>query len=81
MNSTPKQVKSVKGSMVNRENIKPCPDCGSSELFILVNNQTNKYNFAHFCHSVEWDTLFKMITAEETFETEQEAIEAWNKRV
>lgn len=71
----------IKFPTVNPKSIKPCPNCGSSELCIVENDQTNRYNFAHFCfggqNAIE---ILKMTTAEETFETEQEAIEAWNKR-
>ena len=65
---------------VNPKEVKPCSICDSSELFIIEDDQTNRYNFAHFCYGMEQGEIFKMITAENTYETEQEAIEAWNKR-
>lgn len=65
---------------MNPQGINPCSVCGNSTLYIVENDQTNKYKFAHFCIGVKRDEIFRMTTTEEEFETEQEAIEAWNKR-
>jgi len=64
---------------MNKPDLKPCPFCGSMAYTIAADNQ----NYGVLCHNCECVLGCKIEEDEYTcgaFDTEQEAITAWNTR-
>ncbi len=59
---------------VPKTELKPCPFCGEKRKSRLIGKRfTGEYRVEHFC---EYITLL----GRKLYKTEQEAIEAWNRR-
>ena len=59
------------------EELKPCPFCGSNKIKLYSENDKDLHGFIHFCSGYD-DVMVKIESR--LFHTEEEAIEAWNRR-
>ncbi len=57
--------------------LKPCPFCGSKEIKMYSSNDPSIHGFIHICE-IGGDGMVKVESR--LFPTEQEAIDAWNRR-
>lgn len=60
----------------NPERVDPCPRCGGTHLYIYEGKSPKECGFIHICD----DGDYSVKVESRLFETEQEAIKAWNKR-
>lgn len=58
--------------------LKPCPFCGSTEVKMYSDENPDYHGFVHICEGFD-DYMIKVESR--FFSTEDEAIEAWNRRV
>ena len=62
---------------INPEQVNPCPRCGGTHLYIYEGKSPKECGFIHICD----DGDYSVKVESRLFETEQEAIKAWNKRI
>lgn len=59
------------------EDLKPCPFCGSKAVKMYSFKDSSLHGFVHICQ-IDGDGMVKVESR--LFGTEEEAIEAWNRR-
>ena len=57
--------------------LKPCPFCGGTNVKMYSENDPSLHGFIHICE-VDGDGMVKIESR--LFQTEEQAIEAWNRR-
>ena len=58
--------------------LKPCPFCGGTNIHMYSFKSSDLHGFTHLC-MINGDGMVKVESR--LFATEEEAIEAWNRRV
>lgn len=57
------------------EKLKPCPFCGSQKVYVI------EHKFHHLSNSYGVRCLHCKTESYQFFDTQKEAVEAWNRRV
>ena len=58
--------------------LKPCPFCGGTKISLYSEKDEELHGFLHICEGFD-DYMVKVESR--LFQTEEEAIDAWNRRV
>lgn len=63
------------------DELKPCPCCGSKAIIGMYGDGFGRYGSGHGGYAIHCSNIYKCGLTQMKFDSEEEAIEAWNRRV